>query len=306
MTGVEHRAFSESVSCLKAALCHLVSLSFAGFASGAAYPLPIPVHMELSTSPACCVQLHPVDMAGKTIPHNKVHVIPMSSLFGPYKCRLSNCVALAIVTPIPSFGRTCPFHAHMPPLRHTRAFLLGPLCGMHKLPSSEWQLNHLRCTCRQAFNMGMCAARLVFLLTSLDGGHDDWEAQYVVLALSALSVVLQTSCFEHLRSSAPREKRIFLASAVNRADVSARWVGMPSWRETWNQPSAYESPQSRGQYNTDDYRVSGLYADMSSLSIIQAAGPDDAWQWECRRLVHGALRRTPGQTRRKYCVNLYL
>jgi hypothetical protein len=79
--------------------------------------------------------------------------------------------------------------------------------------------------------MGMCAARLVFLLTSLDGGHDDWEAQYVVLALSALSVVLQTSCFEHLRSSAPREKRIFLASAVNRADVSARWVGVPSWRD---------------------------------------------------------------------------
>lgn len=76
----------------------------------------------------------------------------------------------------------------------------------------------------QAFNMGVCAARLVFLLTDLDGGHEHWEAQYVLLGLSTLSVVLQTSCFEHLRSSAPREKRIFLASAVNRADVSARWA----------------------------------------------------------------------------------
>lgn len=64
----------------------------------------------------------------------------------------------------------------------------------------------------------MSTARLVFLLTCLS----PFDVQYVMVIMSMASVLLQTACFEHLRSSAPREKRIFLASSVNRADVSAR------------------------------------------------------------------------------------
>lgn len=70
----------------------------------------------------------------------------------------------------------------------------------------------------EASNMAVITARLVFLLSSLVS----FDPEYVLVLLSFLSVMLQAICLEHLRSSAPREKRIFLAGALNRVDASTR------------------------------------------------------------------------------------
>eukprot|EP00624_Nannochloropsis_granulata_P004132 evm.model.NODE_30760_length_8410_cov_12.739001.1 len=66
--------------------------------------------------------------------------------------------------------------------------------------------------------MALITARLVFLLSVLVS----FDPEYVLVLLSYVSVMLQAICLEHLRSSAPREKRIFLAGALNRVDASTR------------------------------------------------------------------------------------
>ncbi len=70
----------------------------------------------------------------------------------------------------------------------------------------------------EALNMAVVTARLVFLLSAMVG----FDAQYFLVVLSFASIVLQAVCLEHLRSSAPREKRIFLAGNLNRIDASTR------------------------------------------------------------------------------------
>ena len=66
--------------------------------------------------------------------------------------------------------------------------------------------------------MALVTARLVFLLSGLV----PFDVQYFLIVISYTSILLQAACLEHLRSSAPREKRIFLAGAVNRIDASTR------------------------------------------------------------------------------------
>lgn len=66
--------------------------------------------------------------------------------------------------------------------------------------------------------MALVTARLVFLLSGLV----PFDVQYCLVIISYTSILLQAACLEHLRSSAPREKRIFLAGAVNRVDASTR------------------------------------------------------------------------------------
>lgn len=76
--------------------------------------------------------------------------------------------------------------------------------------------------------MALGTARLVFLLSGLV----PFDVQYFLVVISYASILLQATCLEHLRSSAPREKRIFLAGSVNRVDASTRLldpaVGHPS------------------------------------------------------------------------------
>jgi hypothetical protein len=58
----------------------------------------------------------------------------------------------------------------------------------------------------QAANMALITARLVFLLSGLV----KFDVEYFLVGASYASVILQAVCLEHLRSSAPRERRIFL------------------------------------------------------------------------------------------------
>lgn len=54
--------------------------------------------------------------------------------------------------------------------------------------------------------MALVTARLVFLLSGLVR----FDVEYFLVGASYASVLLQAVCLEHLRSSAPRERRIFL------------------------------------------------------------------------------------------------
>lgn len=54
--------------------------------------------------------------------------------------------------------------------------------------------------------MALVTTRLVFLLSGLVSS----DVEYFLVGASYASVILQALCLEHLRSSAPRERRIFL------------------------------------------------------------------------------------------------
>lgn len=58
--------------------------------------------------------------------------------------------------------------------------------------------------------MALVTARLVFLLSGLV----KFDVEYFLVGASYASVILQALCLEHLRSSAPRERRIFLLGGV--------------------------------------------------------------------------------------------
>lgn len=58
--------------------------------------------------------------------------------------------------------------------------------------------------------MGLITTRLIFLAMS----SAPFDVESVVVLLGYLSVLLNIMCFDHLRSSASAEKRIFLAGAL--------------------------------------------------------------------------------------------
>jgi hypothetical protein len=93
-----------------------------------------------------------------------------------------------------------------------------PCCG----PSSNlYRRTHPACVYpHQVVNTGLLTARLVFLLLELA----PFEVQYAMVMMSFFSVALQVLCFDHLRSSASPEKRIFLAQTFNRPEASDRCV----------------------------------------------------------------------------------
>ncbi|EKU22953.1 phosphatidylinositol kinase (pik-k), partial [Nannochloropsis gaditana CCMP526] len=92
----------------------------------------------------------------------------------------------------------------------------------------------------EALNMGIVTARLVFLVAILVASR----AEYLLVGLSFASILLQAVCLEHLRSSAPREKHIFLTSALSRVDASTRLL-------EHHQPAA---PGAGGQDLYDGHR----------------------------------------------------
>lgn len=77
------------------------------------------------------------------------------------------------------------------------------------------------CPIKQAVNVGLITARLAFLAMS----SAPFDVQSVLLLMGYFSVLLNIVCFDHLRSSASPEKRIFLAGALNRAEASTRYHG---------------------------------------------------------------------------------
>jgi len=68
--------------------------------------------------------------------------------------------------------------------------------------------------------VGLITARLCFLVIN----DRPFDEESVMLIMGYSSILMNIICFEHLRSSASPERRIFLAGSLNRADASTRWV----------------------------------------------------------------------------------